>query len=321
MDRKNSRVLKNQEENLELFTLIWLDADVSSTAENVETASKLRRIINFIKLFDNLKTEQNNFKESKINLYRGQIMSLTEVEKMKTSIGQLISMNSFFSTSLNRDVALQFVKLISKFSGNMQSVLFEIEANTDLKETKPFALIKHLSYYEKEDEVLFMLGLIFRLVCVEFDDKENVWRIELVLQSENDYELKNVLNYKKEDMEDKTSLLSLGRLLSDMGKLNQAQKYFYCVIDDLLEVGDRQIAFCYYELGNIARAKGNYDDALFLFQVVLDLKSKYFAINSASMAATYSSIGSTYMCKCEYELALENYTRCLQIFLATKGPK
>lgn len=41
------------EENLETFSLIWLDASVNDTQENVDAQHQLRKSINFLKTFNN----------------------------------------------------------------------------------------------------------------------------------------------------------------------------------------------------------------------------------------------------------------------------
>ena len=49
-----------------------------------------------------------NGTQGNIRVYRGQIIEINELELIRKSIGQLVSMNSFFSTSRNREVALTF---------------------------------------------------------------------------------------------------------------------------------------------------------------------------------------------------------------------
>ena len=51
---------------------------------------------------------------STIRVYRGQLMSKDEIEILKNSIGEFISINSFFSTSLNRQLS-SFVFINDRF--------------------------------------------------------------------------------------------------------------------------------------------------------------------------------------------------------------
>ncbi|CAF1539434.1 unnamed protein product, partial [Rotaria sordida] len=41
-------------DNLEIFSLIWLDASVNTSKENIKAQSDLRAIINYLKTFDNV---------------------------------------------------------------------------------------------------------------------------------------------------------------------------------------------------------------------------------------------------------------------------
>lgn len=43
----------NEDENLEIYSLVWLDATVNSTTENLDVQKQLRILINQLKTFDN----------------------------------------------------------------------------------------------------------------------------------------------------------------------------------------------------------------------------------------------------------------------------
>jgi len=42
----------NRSVNLETFSLLWLDANVHTTADNINSQTVLRRAINFLRIFD-----------------------------------------------------------------------------------------------------------------------------------------------------------------------------------------------------------------------------------------------------------------------------
>jgi plasmid stabilization system protein ParE len=48
-----NRVLPAVDDNLETFSLLWLDTDVNATEENRQAQLQLRQIINHLKTFDN----------------------------------------------------------------------------------------------------------------------------------------------------------------------------------------------------------------------------------------------------------------------------
>ncbi|CAF4145568.1 unnamed protein product, partial [Rotaria sordida] len=72
-----------------------------------------------------------------IHVYRGQMIAKDELELMKNSIGDFLSMNSFLSTTRNRSMALRFAQVVPK-SNDVERIIFEIDINPRLQ-TKPFA--------------------------------------------------------------------------------------------------------------------------------------------------------------------------------------
>jgi hypothetical protein len=48
----NSKPFQTSDNNLETFSLLWLDAQVNTTEDNRQTQQKLRQIINHLKTFD-----------------------------------------------------------------------------------------------------------------------------------------------------------------------------------------------------------------------------------------------------------------------------
>jgi hypothetical protein len=48
----NSKTFLPNDDNLETFSLLWLDAQVNTTKDNRQAQEKLRQIINHLKTFD-----------------------------------------------------------------------------------------------------------------------------------------------------------------------------------------------------------------------------------------------------------------------------
>ncbi len=121
-------------------------------------------------------------------------MSDEEIELLKTSIGKLISINTFFITTYQRDKAL----LDLKQTTNEQKILFEIDADPSIEEIKSFADITSFSYSKKQSQIIFMLGSIFRIN--NFFQQNHIWICQMTLSSENDLDLKSIFQQiKKED--------------------------------------------------------------------------------------------------------------------------
>jgi hypothetical protein len=98
-------------------------------------------------------------------VYRGQQMTADDFTKLKANVGKFISINSFLSTSRDRQVAVIYAgdRTIHPI---MESVLFQIRINiTETSNTNqhPFADISEFSRFEDEREVLFSLAAMFRI--------------------------------------------------------------------------------------------------------------------------------------------------------------
>lgn len=134
--------------------------------------------------------------QSKLTFYRGQLMSRSEIENIKGDpliiLSKSILVNtSFFSTTLDRPVALCFLNDQSCPNEDIQNVLFEIEVDLHKKSCRPFANISHLSHIPDESEILFMIGTSFSVNTdeINYNSDEKLWTIKLTLASTfKDYE-------------------------------------------------------------------------------------------------------------------------------------
>ncbi|CAF1302278.1 unnamed protein product [Rotaria sordida] len=251
---------------------------------------------------------------SSIHVYRGQLISIDELNQLKMSLGEYISINSFFSTSLNRQQAIKFLNEYI-FSHNLQKVLFEIDVNPHIDHLKSFANITSKSFYTNEQEILFMFGSIFRLINIK-QEKNGLWIIQMILSNHNDENIKQLFNNIKNEysgINNETSLLSFGNILYQMGKYDLAEKYFHRLLNDLPNNHD-DISKCYYSLGVLALIKNNYDLSLNWHNKSI----KILKSNDPHLADSYNCIGCIYQKKEYFKNALEFYNKALNIWENTK---
>ncbi|CAF3410069.1 unnamed protein product, partial [Rotaria sp. Silwood2] len=135
-------------------------------------------------LYQQLKRAEEDFKilhnpDNTLEVYRGQLMSREEIEKFKEDDDFLI--NSFFSTTLDRKIALFFISLTDPKEG-FERVLLEIKIDIKLH-TRPYADISKLHYCKGESEVLFMIGTKLKLRSKKpyWNENEKIWIIQLEL--------------------------------------------------------------------------------------------------------------------------------------------
>jgi tetratricopeptide (TPR) repeat protein len=240
-----------------------------------------------------IKNEYENFirtngNRNLIRVYRGQLISIDELDLMKKNIGEFLSMNSFLSTSRNRLTAIDFAR-ISRKRDNMRPILFEIEINPRLR-TKAFADVNKTSFFNDEDEVLIMLGALFRIEKVVEDDEDRIWIASLSLASEDDFHLKEIFSHMKGKIGDDTNLDSLGKLLLRMDENEKARQCYKRMLDETqLAVGDAQLG-----LGWASLRCNACDESLEHFEESLKIRQRILGENHASVGEIYGFIGEVY---------------------------
>ncbi|UJR18423.1 hypothetical protein I4U23_005328 [Adineta vaga] len=131
-------------------------------------------------------------------VYRGQQVTMKEINRLKRNINGYIVIKTFLSTSLSEAVAKIFVGDGTQKSIS-QSILFIIDVSAQiqcLNAEKPFGNIRQYSHIEDEEEVLFIPGTIFLLNAITKSTNE-LWTAHLTLYTGNDEELNKLNNYQK----------------------------------------------------------------------------------------------------------------------------
>ncbi|CAF2868946.1 unnamed protein product [Rotaria sp. Silwood2] len=194
-------------------------------------------------------------------VYRSQMISSDELKMLEQCCDQFISVNSFFSTSTDKEKALSFVKT-SETTDNLKPVLFEIDANPSVVTIKPFADLSPYSAYPGESEILFMLGAIFHLDSIYRSSDSQLSIIRMTLCGDEVHALKEVLVHLKKQLGNgETNLHILGRLLWDMSRPDLAEKYFLRLLEQLPS-NDPSIGKLYDDLGKLASQAGKLDKSM-----------------------------------------------------------
>ncbi|CAF1415093.1 unnamed protein product [Rotaria sordida] len=85
-----------------------------------------------------------------------------------------------------------------------------------------------------EEEVLFSLNSLFVIVSVDFDEKLQLWKVQLKTTDERS---KSVAEYYKsiqQGVDYYSSMIYFGRLLVyELGQIDQAEKYFQILLKSL----------------------------------------------------------------------------------------
>ncbi|CAF0746651.1 unnamed protein product [Adineta steineri] len=205
-------------------------------------------------------------------VYRSQLMSIDELNYLKNSVGQYVSVNSFLSTSIQKEIATFYLGDTNHRWIDLEKVLFEIDADPIVVTTKPFADISQFSDFIVESEVLFMLGSIFRLNSITHDNQNSFWIIQMCLCSDDEHNLKQILmDMKNEIGNGETNLCILGTVVRRMGHFDLAKKYYYRCLDELSQ-NDPLLLAVYKDLAEIASQQKDYEEYLRLRHILMKIK-------------------------------------------------
>jgi tetratricopeptide (TPR) repeat protein len=242
-------------------------------------------------------------------VYRGQGMSETDFKQMTRSRGGLISFNSFLSTSLNQSVSVLFAKSNLRNHG-LIGILFKMKIDPSIS-SAPFANVRNVSFWQKEDEILFSMHTVFRIHEIKFIS-DRFYEVDLILTGDNDQELQMLTKHIRQEIEGDTGFQRLGALMLEIGHYDKALELYETLLSTAHPHTDGQrISSMYNQLGAIYSRKGEVDKALTHYKKSLEIKLTYVSLNDSSLSAIYSNIGSALRNQNQLNEAFEYMQRAL----------
>ncbi|CAF1604881.1 unnamed protein product [Adineta ricciae] len=205
-------------------------------------------------------------------LYRGQILFNEEFQKINNNIGSLISVNTFFSTTKDIEIAKRFVELEScTEEADKTGVLFYIRIDTLHSKTIIFADIEENSLIPDEKEVLFDIGSVFEIENVTYDDHSNLWKVFLVTTDKGSYHMQNYTKFMEYESQETNPAILFGSLLIDIGYTNFAKSYLEYLLETPMKY-DQDLANIYHNLGRAIRAQGNFFEAKIYYEYAYEIR-------------------------------------------------
>ena len=241
-------------------------------------------------------------------VYRGQGMSYEELEKLKQNCGGLLSVNSFLSTTTDRQVALGFAMGNIDRNGFV-AILFEVFIDHITTSRTPFADIHNESYFRDaftEDEILFSIGAIFRIHSVDQMDN-GVWKVVLTLADADDKELNELTAKQHYLCKQLGDTRALGYILFEMGNFHGAKYFFQLQLDELLAHTNEK-SFKNFVTKTAASCKALGID----FPADIDYQESC-QMDQKQIAALYNDLGLTSYEQYDYERALFYYQKALNV--------
>ena len=248
-----------------------------------------------------------------LTVYRGQQMQDNEIRKLCENIGGIIAMNTFFSTSLNRQLSRMFAQASQGFT----AVLYEIVIDTNIP-AAPFSDVNEHSLMPGELEILFSVDAIFRVESViEINDENGCFQlVKLHLINERtEQPLAELIDYfKHKYIGSESSMISFVSLLQHMGDFKNAN-HFLLLMLKMLPTDDSRLAVVYDQLATL----NIYDQNIpveTLFQTALDIYTSAdppFPNRQVLIATTLTNMVCYYTSTGDVEKAGEFIQRVLDL--------
>ncbi|CAF0882986.1 unnamed protein product [Didymodactylos carnosus] len=260
-------------------------------------------------------SQQQTAKLTIKTVYRGQLMNNDEFDrKIRNNLGGFFSVSSFFSTTLHQNVASVYAGDVSRNkTSREQSILFYIHIDTTINKF-PYANISEESAFEgDEDEILFTMGAVFRIVSVDLDIEQGFYIVHLKLTGEEDEELKQLTQYLRKDVIDENAGASFAQLMVKMGHYRVAESAYLSLFENDIYVGHpdshsfflNQLGFIYEETGQPEKAREYHNKSL-------EIRLMQSLNEDRSLSTIYNNLGENSREIGNYEQALFYYNKALE---------
>ncbi|CAF3439515.1 unnamed protein product [Rotaria socialis] len=194
---------------------------------------------------------------------------------------------------MERKVGMEFVERTMKKNQDIVGVIFimtidQIKISTS---NTPFAMIDEHSAIPSEQEILFTMHTVFRVVEIKQTPKNNrLWEVHLTITDENDPQLSTLTNRIKEEVRGSTGWYRMGKLMLQLGHFNQAEELYNELLKNASTDSDR--AFIYHMLGYLKNNQGKYPEAIKFYEKSLTIREISLPANHPSLTTSYNNIGS-----------------------------
>ena len=243
-------------------------------------------------------------------VYRGQGLSASDFEKLKSSEGGLLSFNSFLGTTKDRDLAWLLAEGTALVADKV-GILFVMTIDPSMTSI-PFADIGHARYFSKDTEVLFAMNSVFRVGQIKDLGKDGkFFEVRLTLTTDEDPQLRLLGERLEEEIQGENDSERIVKLLIKVGQLDKAQEFYIYRLGQASNEEER--ARCNHQLGFIYSEQGDYPSALSYLGKTLNIRQKTLPAQHPDLATAYNDIGSMYYKSGDYPKALSSFQEGLDI--------
>ncbi|CAF1397083.1 unnamed protein product [Adineta steineri] len=253
----------------------------------------------------------SGFATPTIRIYRGQWMRMQEFKDLSNSINNLVLVKSFFSATRERDTAESFV-VGGEINEKETPLLMIIDADKR-RVTGAYADVSELSVFERESEIIFTPGSIFRIKNIYKDECDAFHIMEVELCSQDDNELKDTYNYIKDGLAAQINFTGLGDVLFQMNEFGPSEKCHKRALQTG-QTNDLEKLRSMAGLAHVSSQFGYHEKALRIHKQVFAKQIQHLSPNDKLIGISHVNIGIEYYNLKKLDEALFHYEKARQIF-------
>lgn len=229
-----------------------------------------------------------------MKVFRFQILTAEQLRSIESFQGKFILINEMFFVDLDRrDGLKKFVEFPLK--KNLVRVLFEIEIDPTIDESKNLANIAPFTFSPNEKQVLLSAGSLFKIESIELEKKNKIFLVQL-----RSAKFETNFDEQKQSLSPKT-------LIEPMRKFDVAEKLLLRLISE--STTDRFDFF--HDLAVICFHKDDFQQSLEHFERALALKNSPRTLYS--LACLYQKFSHKHRALESFEKAIELWKNDLPI--------
>jgi len=245
-------------------------------------------------------------------VYRGQVVTIDVLEKIRQTKGGLIAFNNFLSTSTNPNVSSMFGANDPNDS-NLVGISFVITVHPT-NSSAAFASIKDISQHPEEDEMLFVMHAVFRIIDIKSTTgRARQYEVKLQLTNQTDPDLCTLRDHILHDLP--SSYTGWEKLIAMLLNICEPEK-----VQDIINVSlipgditeDKNVCL-YTFIGTSYRQLGQFTTARIYYEKALTIQQQSLPSNHPNLANLHNNIASVYSDMGEYSKAFASHEKALAI--------
>ena len=249
-----------------------------------------------------------------IKLFSGQQLPRAELDRLEKSIGTVVAINSFFSTSIRRSEAQDFANQ-GVLPANIQRVFIEILLNTSLPNISTFAGVDHRTRFHSEHEVVFDCSALFNITYVKYDLFSEIWSIKMIAVPKSSIREHPYVTIARENfIRNHSAIVAFGNIMAHgFDREEDVIRHFSQLLStyssDHIDIPD-----ILQQRGVLHEKKGEHALALSDYNRALEIRRERVQENLLGMASLFSNIGILRVTTSDFQASRKSHQEALSIY-------